>query len=102
MQSFGLPVGLPAPISATILNGFAGRTKQKEWAERPLFSFAGSPLARTSRSRALVTELRRRIEDMAPPAIVGRGYGLVRFAMSRGGGTLQIMIEPADGRPMDV
>jgi ribosome maturation factor RimP len=30
------------------------------------------------------------------------GYELVRVAMSRGGGTLQIMIEPADGRPMDV
>jgi hypothetical protein len=45
MQSFGLPVGLPAPISATILNGFAGRAKQKEWAERPLFSFVESPLA---------------------------------------------------------
>jgi ribosome maturation factor RimP len=30
------------------------------------------------------------------------GYDLVRVAMSRGGGTLQVMIEPADGRPMDV
>ena len=29
------------------------------------------------------------------------GYELVRVAMSKGG-TLQIMIEPADGRPMDV
>src|SRR5882757_7251963 len=102
MQSFGLPVGLPAPISATILNGFAGRTKQKEWAERPLFSFAESPLARTSRSRALVTELLRRLEDIVAPTIVGMGYELVRVAMSRGGGTLQIMIEPADGRAMDV
>lgn len=36
------------------------------------------------------------------PTIVGMGYELVRVAMSRGGGTLQIMIEPADGRPMDV
>jgi ribosome maturation factor RimP len=102
MQSFGLPVGLPAPISATILNGFAGRTKQKEWAERPLFSFVESPLARTSGSRALVTELLRRIEDIVAPTIVGMGYELVRVAMSRGGATLQIMIEPADGRPMDV
>ena len=30
------------------------------------------------------------------------GYELVRVAMSQGGGTLQIMIEPADGRAMDV
>src|SRR6185503_5828447 len=36
------------------------------------------------------------------PTVVGMGYELVRVAMSRGGGTLQIMIEPADGRPMDV
>jgi ribosome maturation factor RimP len=101
MQSFGLPVGLAAPISATILNGFAGRTKQKEWAKRPLFSFVGSPLAQTTGSRALVTELLRRIEDIVAPTIVGMGYELVRVAMSRGG-TLQIMIEPADGGPMDV
>ena len=44
----------------------------------------------------------RRIEDIVSPTIVGLGYELVRVAMSRGGGTLQIMIEPADGRPMDV
>jgi hypothetical protein len=52
MQSFALPVGPPEPISASILNGFAGRTKQEEWAERPLFSFAAillwrAPLAQT-------------------------------------------------------
>jgi ribosome maturation factor RimP len=44
----------------------------------------------------------RRIEDIVSPTIVGMGFELVRVAMSRGGGTLQIMIEPADGRPMDV
>jgi ribosome maturation factor RimP len=49
-----------------------------------------------------VTELLRRIEDIVAPTIVGLGYELVRVSMSRGGGTLQIMIEPADGRPMDV
>ncbi|MEK7877944.1 MAG: hypothetical protein AAB325_17350, partial [Pseudomonadota bacterium] len=27
-----------------ILIGFAGRTKQKEWAKNPLFSFAETPL----------------------------------------------------------
>src|SRR5216684_9011686 len=102
MQSFGLPVGLPAPISATILNGFAGRTKQKEWAKRPLFSFVGTRSPKTSGSRALVTELLQRIEEIVAPTIVGMGYELVRVAMSRGGGTLQIMIEPADGRAMDV
>jgi len=49
-----------------------------------------------------VTELLHRIEEIVAPTIVGMGYELVRVAMSRGGGTLQIMIEPADGRPMDV
>ena len=49
-----------------------------------------------------MTEILRRIEDIVAPTIVGMGFELVRVAMSRGGGTLQIMIEPADGRPMDV
>jgi ribosome maturation factor RimP len=49
-----------------------------------------------------VTELLRRIEDIVAPTVVGMGFELVRVAMSRGGGTVQIMIEPADGRPMDV
>jgi ribosome maturation factor RimP len=53
-------------------------------------------------TQARVTELLRRIEDIVAPTIVGMGYELVRVAMSRGGGTLQIMIEPADGRAMDV
>ena len=48
-----------------------------------------------------LTDLLRRIEDAVAPTIVGMGYELVRVHMSRGG-TLQIMIEPADGRPMDV
>lgn len=43
-----------------------------------------------------------RIEDIVAPTISGMGYELVRVAMSRGGGILQIMIEPADGRSMDV
>lgn len=49
-----------------------------------------------------MTELLRRIEDIVSPTVVGMGYEVVRVSMSRGGGTLQIMIEPADGRPMDV
>ncbi|SKA40950.1 ribosome maturation factor RimP [Enhydrobacter aerosaccus] len=49
-----------------------------------------------------MTDLLRRIEEIVAPTVVGMGYELVRVAMSRGGGTLQIMIEPADGRPMDV
>ena len=48
-----------------------------------------------------MTELLRRIEDIVGPTISGMGYDLVRVAMSRGG-TLQIMVEPADGRAMDV
>jgi ribosome maturation factor RimP len=48
-----------------------------------------------------VTELLRRIEDIVSPTVVGMGFELVRVSMSKGG-TLQIMIEPADGRPMDV
>lgn len=49
-----------------------------------------------------MTEVLRRIEDIVAPTVVGMGYELIRVALSRGGGTLQIMIEPADGRPMDV
>lgn len=49
-----------------------------------------------------MTELLRKIEDIVNPTVTGMGFELVRVAMSRGGGTLQIMIEPADGRPMDV
>jgi ribosome maturation factor RimP len=93
-------VGPAAPISAPSSIGFAGRTKQKEWANSPLFSFLAPTAAQTSRSIACVTELRR-IEEIVAPTIVGMGYELVRIAMSRGS-TLQIMIEPADGRPMDV
>jgi ribosome maturation factor RimP len=48
-----------------------------------------------------VTELLRRIEEIVSPTVVGMGYELVRVAMSKGG-TLQIMIERADGGPMDV
>ena len=48
-----------------------------------------------------MTDLLRRIEDIVSPTVVGMGFELVRVAMSKGG-TLQIMIEPADGRPMDV
>ena len=84
-----------------ILIGFAGRTKQKEWAKNPLFSFAETPRSLTSRSIARVTDLLRRIEDIVAPTIVGMGYELVRVHLSRGG-TLQIMVEPADSRPMDV
>jgi ribosome maturation factor RimP len=48
-----------------------------------------------------VTDLLRRIEDIVTPTIVGMGFELVRVAMSKGG-TLQLMIEPADGRSLDV
>ena len=84
-----------------ILIGFAGRTEQKEWAKNPLFSFVESPRALNVEKFRRVTDLLRRIEDTIAPTIVGMGYDLVRVAMSRGG-TLQVMIEPIDGRPMDV
>jgi len=61
---------------------------------------AGPP-AQNVEKQARVTELLRRIEDIVAPTIVGMGYELVRVAMSKGG-TLQIMIEPADGRAMDI
>ena len=48
-----------------------------------------------------MTDLLRRIEDIVAPTIVGMGFEVVRVALSRGG-TLQIMIEPADGRSLDV
>ena len=49
-----------------------------------------------------MTDILRRIEDIVQPTVTGMGFELVRVSMSRAGGTLQIMIEPADGRPMDV
>ena len=57
---------------------------------------------KTSRNEPELSELLRRIEDIVAPTIVGMGYELVRVAMSRSGGTLQVMVEPADGRAMDV
>ena len=48
-----------------------------------------------------MTDLLRRIEDIIAPTVVGMGFELVRVALSRGG-TLQVMIEPADGRAMGV
>jgi len=60
-----------------------------------------APPAQNVEKQARVTELLRHIEDIVAPTIVGMGYELVRVAMSKGG-TLQIMIEPADGRAMDV
>src|SRR5579872_5353256 len=67
------------------------------------FHLRSSPGPRTVRVTApTVTELLRKIEDIVSPTVTGMGFELVRVSMSRGGGTLQIMIEPADGRPMDV
>jgi ribosome maturation factor RimP len=98
----GLPVGRLAPISAAILIGFAGRTKQERVGQKPALFIFGVPRAlKPAGAIAFVTELLRRIEDIVAPTIVGMGYEVVRVAMSRGG-TLQIMVEPADGRAMDV
>ncbi len=85
-----------------ILIGFAGRTKQKEWAKTRSFHLAQPSRPKYVEKPNRVTDLLRRIEDIVAPTVVGMGFEVVRVAMSKGGGTLQIMIEPADGRPMDV
>ena len=48
-----------------------------------------------------MTELERRIETIVEPTASGMGYELVRVAMGKGG-TLQIMIDRADGAPIGV
>ncbi len=109
-QRFGgkmdLPADAVAPISSPSSSGSRDEPNKKEWAENPLFSFFGDPASPrdekwADEKRTYVNELLRRIEDIVQPTISGMGYELVRVAMSRGG-TLQIMVEPADGRPMDV
>jgi ribosome maturation factor RimP len=70
--------------------------------QSPLFFISRTLRAQNQRISPYVTDQLRRIEDIVAPTIVGMGYELVRVSMSRGGGILQIMIEPADGRPMDV
>ncbi len=89
---------IPAPSSS----GSQDEPNKKEWAKARSFSFVERLRLTTSEFARNVTDLLRRIEDIVAPTIVGMGYELVRVSMSRGGGTLQIMIEPADGRPMDV
>src|SRR4029453_19659261 len=90
-----------------ILIGFAGRTKQERVGPKPALFICGKPAGPNCRddcqeNRARVTELIRGIEEIVAPTVVGMGFELVRVAMSKGGGTLQIMIEPADGSAMDV
>ena len=84
-----------------ILIGFAGRTKQERVGQKPALFICGTPAGPNRREANRVSELLRRIEDIVAPTVVGMGYELVRVAMSKGG-TLQIMIEPANGGPMDV
>jgi ribosome maturation factor RimP len=69
---------------------------------KPALFICERPAGPNVEKQARVTELLRRIEDIVAPTIVGMGYELVRVSMSKGGGTLQIMVEPADGRAMDV
>jgi ribosome maturation factor RimP len=69
--------------------------------QKPALFICRNPAAPNVEKPRRVTDLLRRIEDIVAPTIVGMGYELVRVALSRGG-TLQVMIEPADGRPMDV
>jgi ribosome maturation factor RimP len=68
---------------------------------KPALFICETPAGPNVEKQARVTELLRRIEDIVAPTIVGMGYEMVRVTLSKGG-TLQIMIEPADGRPMDV
>jgi ribosome maturation factor RimP len=56
---------------------------------------------KSPRKQDRVTDLLRRIEDIVTPTVAGMGFEVVRVALSKGG-TLQIMIEPAGGGPMDV
>src|SRR6187551_1573769 len=79
-----------------------GMNQTKRVGQKPALFICGIPSAQNAEKQGLVTDLLHRIEEIVAPTIVGMGYELVRVAMSRGGGTLQIMIEPADGRPMDV
>jgi ribosome maturation factor RimP len=94
--------GRTALISAPSSSGSRDEPNKKEWAKNPLFSFFGKPAGPHIETQARVTELLRRIEEIVAPTVVGMGFELVRVAMSKGGGTLQIMIEPADGGAMDV
>ena len=84
-----------------ILIGFAGRTKEKRVGQKPALFICRRSLCPNVEKQDRLTDLLRRIEEIVAPTVAGMGYELVRVAMSRGG-TLQIMIEPADGRPMDV
>ena len=48
-----------------------------------------------------MNDLERRVDAVIAPTVVGMGYELVRVYMSRGG-TLQIMVDRADGKAIDV
>ena len=69
--------------------------------ENPLFSFVVILLTGRLEEHKRVNELERRIEAVIAPTVVGMGYELVRIAMSRGG-TLQVMIDRADGAAIGV
>ncbi|MBL6618578.1 MAG: ribosome maturation factor RimP [Reyranella sp.] len=83
-----------------------GTNQTKRVGRKPALFICGlslwpAPPAQTVEIKTRVTELLRRIEDIVSPTVVGMGYEIVRVAMSKGG-TLQIMIEPSNGGPMDV
>ena len=84
-----------------ILIGFAGRAKQERVGRKPALFICALPAGPNRRDPDRVTELLCRIEEIVAPTVVGMGFELVRVALSKGG-TLQIMVEPADGGPMDV
>ncbi len=90
------------PISAPSSTGSQDEPNKKSGPNARSFVFGASGEPNHRDLAILLTDIVRRIEDIVQPTITGMGFELVRVAMSRGGGTLQIMIEPADGRPMDV
>lgn len=91
----------PSLIGAHPQSGSQDGPNKKEWAERPaLFVWTGGGPANPGESPR-VTEIERRIESIIDPTVQGMGFELVRVAMG-GRGTLQIMVERADGTAMDV
>ena len=102
MREFPLLFEQTAPISAPSSSGSRDEPNKKSGPKTRSFHLWQARPPADIEKKARVTELLRRIEDIVAPTVVGMGFELVRVAMSKGGGTLQIMIEPADGGPMDV
>ena len=101
MRRICLPVRGLTPISAPSSLGSRDEPNKKSGPNARSFHLGKFPRAEPRKTEPALTDLLRRIEDIVSPTVVGMGYEVVRVALSKGG-TLQIMIEPSDGRPMDV